>query len=55
MKIFIVLVLVLQSTCVMVEPMRCGITVYYLPLNIEFYTPPDEEYLKTYGQLISNI
>lgn len=31
---------------------NCNVTVYYLPLEIEFYLPPTLEYIKEYGDPI---
>lgn len=48
--------------CISIFPMGTGIaktdvsyTVYYLPLEVQFYVPPTDEYIEKYGTKLANL
>lgn len=49
-SIFFLFITLVSSSCM--SNSNCNVTVYYLPLEVEFYMPPTLEYIKEYGDLI---
>jgi hypothetical protein len=49
-SIIFIFIAMFNSSCM--ANSSCNVTVYYLPLEVEFYAPPTLEYIKKYGEVI---